>query len=193
MRTIQKIPHVCTSLLLLAILFNVTIKHCAAADKTKLTIDEAIAKMRNIKPEKMTKEEQDNLTRKIIGSAMEVHNILGNGFQEVVYQRALSIEMRLRNIEHQREFEMPLFYKGIDVGQRRVDFLVSNEISVEIKAVINLEDVHLAQAINYLEAYNLQTGLLINFGAKSLQFKRLFNKKYKDNLGNFENLNKIKV
>ena len=127
----------------------------------------------------MLKDEQDKITREIIGSAMEVHNILGNGFQEVVYQRALSIEMKLRNIEHQREFEMPLFYKGFDVGGRRVDFLVANEISVEIKAVINLEDVHLAQAINYLEAYNLQTGLLINFGAKSLQFKRLFNKKYK--------------
>jgi len=121
----------------------------------------------------------DKITHNIIGSAMEVHNILGNGFQEVVYQRALSIEMNLRNIEHQREFEMPLFYKGIDVGQRRVDFLAANEISVEIKAIITLEDVHLAQAINYLEAYNLQTGLLINFGAKSLQFKRLFNKKYK--------------
>ena len=128
----------------------------------------------------MLKEEQDKITREIIGCAMEVHNILGNGFQEVVYQRALSIEMRLRHIEHQREFVMPLFYKGVDVGQRRVDFLVANEISVEIKAVINLEDVHLAQAINYLEAYNLQTGLLINFGSKSLQFKRLFNKKYKN-------------
>jgi len=127
----------------------------------------------------MTKEEQDKITHEIIGCAMEVHNILGNGFQEVVYQRALSIEMKLRNIEHQREFEMPLFYKGVDVGLRRVDFLVEKEISVEIKAVINLEDVHLAQAMNYLEAYNLQTGLLINFGAKSLQFKRLFNKKYK--------------
>jgi len=121
----------------------------------------------------------DKITHNIIGSAMEVHKILGNGFQEVVYQRALSIEMKLRNVEHQREFEMPLFYKGFDVGQRRVDFLVENEISVEIKAIVNLEDVHLAQAINYLEAYNLQTGLLINFGAKSLQFKRLFNKKYK--------------
>ena len=110
---------------------------------------------------------------------MEVHNILGNGFQEVVYQRALSIEMKLRNIAYQREFEMPLFYKDVDVGQRRVDFLIANEISVELKAIINLEDVHLAQAMNYLEAYNLQTGLLINFGAKSLQFKRLFNKKFK--------------
>jgi len=127
----------------------------------------------------MKKEEQDKITRDIIGCAMEVHSILGNGFQEVVYQRALSIEMKLRNIEHQREFEMPLYYKGVDIGQRRVDFFVANEISVEIKAIVNLEDVHLAQAINYLEAYNLQTGLLINFGAKSLQFKRLFNKKYK--------------
>ena len=127
----------------------------------------------------MMKDEQNKLTHEIIGCAMEVHNILGSGFQEVVYQRALSIEMTLQHIEHQREFAMPLFYKGVDVGERRVDFLVGNEISVEIKAIVGLEDVHLAQAINYLEAYNLQTGLLINFGSKSLQFKRLFNKKYK--------------
>ena len=127
----------------------------------------------------MIKDETDKITHEIIGCAMEVHNILGNGFQEVVYQRALSVEMNLRQVAHQREFEMPLLYKGVDVGQRRVDFLVENEISVEIKAIVNLEDVHLAQAMNYLEAYNLQTGLLINFGAKNLQFKRLFNKKYK--------------
>ena len=127
----------------------------------------------------MTKEEQDKITHDVIGCAMEVHSILGNGFQEVVYQRALSIEMNLQGIEHQREFEMPLSYKGFDVGGRRVDFLVANEISVEIKAIVNLEDVHLSQAKNYLEAYNLQTGLLINFGSNSLQFKRLFNKKFK--------------
>lgn len=127
----------------------------------------------------MTKEEQDKVTHAIIGSAMEVHAVLGNGFQEVVYQRALSYEMYLREVVHTREFEMPLFYKGQNIGGRRVDFLVDGEISVEIKAIINLEDVHLAQAMNYLEAYNLQTGLLINFGARSLQFKRLFNKKYK--------------
>ena len=127
----------------------------------------------------MTKEEQDKITHDIIGCAMEVHKVLGGGFQEVVYQRALSIEMNLRGIEHQREFEMPLSYKGLDVGGRRVDFLVANEISVEIKAIVNLEDVHFAQAKNYLEAYNLQTGLLLNFGSNSLQFKRLFNKKYK--------------
>ena len=125
----------------------------------------------------MIKEEQDRLTHEIIGCAMEVLKILGNGFQEVVYQRALSVEMKLRDIEHQREFEMPLFYKGVDVGQRRVDFFISDEISVEIKAITNLDDIHLAQAKNYLEAYNLQTGLLLNFGANSLQFKRLFNKK----------------
>jgi len=127
----------------------------------------------------MTKEEQDKITHAVIGCAMEVHKILGGGFQEVVYQRALSIELKLQNIEHQRELEMPLFYKGIDVGQRRVDFLIADEISVEIKAIVNLEDVHFAQAKNYLEAYNLQTGLLINFGSKSLQYNRLFNKKYK--------------
>ena len=127
----------------------------------------------------MLNDEYDKITHEIIGCAMEVHNILGNGFQEVVYQRALSIEMKLRHIEHQREFEIPLFYKGVSIGKRRVDFLVAKELSVEIKAVINLEDVHLAQAMNYLEAYNLYTGLLINFGSNSLQFKRLFNKKYK--------------
>jgi len=128
----------------------------------------------------MTKEDQNKITHDIIACAMEVHNVLGNGFPEVIYQRALSIEMKLRQIPHQREFEMPIFYKGFDVGNRRVDFLVLNEISVEIKAKIQLEDGHLAQAINYLEAYNLQTGLLLNFGAKSLQFNRLFNKKYKE-------------
>ena len=129
----------------------------------------------------MTKEEQDKTTHKIIGCAMEVHNTLGNGFQEVVYQGALSIERNLRNIEYQREFEMTLTYKSYDIGTRRVDFLIMNEISVEIKAIINIEDVHLAQAMNYLEAYNLLTGLLINFGARSLQFKRLFNKSWSSN------------
>lgn len=129
----------------------------------------------------LTKEEQDKITHNIISCAMEVHNTIGNGFQEVVYQRALSFEMSLRNIVHQREFETPLFYKGHSIGTRRVDFLVMNEIAVEIKALINLEDVHLAQAKNYLEAFNLATGLLINFGAKSLQFKRIYNKSWKSN------------
>lgn len=121
--------------------------------------------------------EHKELTHKIIGAAMEVHKHLGNGFQEVVYQRALAIEMTMQGLNYSREHEMPLHYKGHDVGTRRVDFLVEDEIMVEIKAIINLEDVHLAQAMNYVEAYNLNIGLLINFGAKSLQFKRVHNNK----------------
>ena len=119
------------------------------------------------------------LTGKIIGCAMEVYSILGNGFQEVIYQRAMEIEMSSRFINFKREFEMPIYYKKEQIGTRRVDFLVEELISVELKAVIQLEEVHLAQALNYLEAYNLEIGLLINFGAKSLQFKRLINSKFK--------------
>ena len=124
------------------------------------------------------KYKHSELTSKIIGCAMEVHSQLGNGFQEVIYQRALEIEFRLQNICSQREFVMPLTYKGENIGTRRVDFFVEEIIMVEIKAIIQLDDVHLAQAINYLEAYNLEVGLLINFGSKSLQFKRVMNKKY---------------
>lgn len=119
----------------------------------------------------------EKLTYKIIGCAMEVHKQLGNGFQEVIYQRALAIEMQLQNIEFSREHIMDIHYKGYEIGTRRVDFFVENCIMVEIKAVINLEDVHLAQAMNYVEAYNLEIGLLINFGAKSLQHKRVHNNK----------------
>lgn len=119
------------------------------------------------------------LTSKIIGCAMEVHKRLGNGFQEVIYQRALEIEMRMAHVSFTREHEMPIFYREEQVGTRRVDFLVEGIISVELKAIIQLENVHFAQAINYLEAYNLEIGLLINFGATSLHFKRLSNKKYK--------------
>jgi GxxExxY protein len=116
------------------------------------------------------------LTSKIIGCAIEVHKFLGNGFQEVVYQRALAIEFGLQEVGFQREFEMPLFYKGESIGTRRVDFFIEDVIMVEIKAVIQLEDVHLAQAINYLEAYKMEVGLLLNFGSKSLQFKRVMKK-----------------
>ena len=119
------------------------------------------------------------LTSKIIGCAMTVHKTLGNGFQEVIYQRALEIEMKLAGISFTREHEMPIFYRDEQIGTRRVDFLVEGIISVELKAITKLEDVHLAQAINYLEAYNLEIGLLINFGEPSLNFKRLTNKKFK--------------
>ena len=119
------------------------------------------------------------LTSKIIGCAMTVHKTLGNGFQEVIYQRALAIEMPLAGIGFSREFEMPIYYREAQIGTRRVDFLVEGVVSVEIKAITRLEDVHFAQAINYLEAYNLEIGLLINFGETSLNFKRLTNKKFK--------------
>lgn len=111
---------------------------------------------------------------------MKVHSFLGNGFQEVIYQRALEIEMSLEGLKFEREKEMPVIYKGYEIGTRRVDFFVEDKIMVELKALIRLEDVHLAQAKNYLEAYNMEVGLLINFGAKSLEFKRLFNRLNQD-------------
>ena len=118
--------------------------------------------------------DDEKLTYDIIGCAMRVHTALGCGFQEVIYQRALEIELQDAGLEYEREFEMPIRYKGKFIGGRRVDFLV-NVISVELKALTELEDVHLAQAMNYLEAYELTTGLLINFRAKKLQFHRLTN------------------
>jgi GxxExxY protein len=114
-----------------------------------------------------------DLTGKIIGCAMEVHKHLGNGFQEVIYQRALEIEMRLQNLGFSREHEMEIFYKEHNIGLRRVDFFVEGKVMVELKAIVQLEDIHLAQAINYLEAYGLDIGLLMNFGNRSLQFKRV--------------------
>lgn len=117
----------------------------------------------------------EDLTHKIIGCSMEVHKALGNGFQEVIYQRALEIEMTFRGLNFEREKEMPIFYRGQNIGTRRVDFFVDGKVMVELKAITELEDVHLAQAKNYLEAYKMEIGLLINFGAESLQFKRLIN------------------
>tara|TARA_R110002096_G_scaffold170840_2_gene343479 strand:+ start:15479 stop:15928 length:450 start_codon:yes stop_codon:yes gene_type:complete len=126
-----------------------------------------------------------DLTSKIIGFSMTVHNSLGCGFQEVIYQRALEIEMAEGDLNFSREFEMPVYYKNQQIGTRRVDFLDEGKISVELKALTKLEDVHLAQAINYLEAYDLEVGLLVNFGSKSLEFKRLSNKKFNQkNQGN---------
>ena len=118
------------------------------------------------------------ITEKIIGSAMKVHASLGNGFQEVIYQRALEIEMDDSGLKFSRELSMPVYYKARQIGERRVDFFVENKIMVEIKAIIQLENVHLAQAKNYLEAYNMQVGLLLNFGSISLQFKRIENQKF---------------
>nr|WP_321487750.1 GxxExxY protein [uncultured Draconibacterium sp.] len=118
----------------------------------------------------------DDLTYKIIGCAMKVHNTLGNGFQEVIYQRCLAIEFDNAGIAFKREQEMPIYYEGFEVGKHRADFIIEEKVMVELKAIINLEDVHLAQGLNYLTAYNLETGLLINFGSTSLQTKRLCKK-----------------
>lgn len=120
----------------------------------------------------------DELTYKINGCAMKVHNTLGNGFQEVIYQRCLAIELERAALNFGREIEQTIFYDGIEVGTRRADFVVESKLIVELKALINLEDVHLAQAKNYVVAYDFPIGLLINFGTTSLQFKKVFNPKY---------------
>ncbi len=122
--------------------------------------------------------QKNDCTYKILGCAMRVHNTLGNGFQEVIYQRCLAIEFRNICLHYEREKEQEIFYKGFNVGTRRADFIVEKTIMVELKALINLEDVHLAQAKNYLVAYNLPEGLLINFGSNSLQYKKVFNPRY---------------
>ena len=111
---------------------------------------------------------------------MKVHNTLGNGFQEVIYQRCLAIELQNESVEFVREKEQEIFYEGLHVGTRRADFVVEGSLIIELKAVINLEDVHLAQAKNYVVAYDFAKGLLINFGANSLQYKLIFNPKYNE-------------
>ena len=119
---------------------------------------------------------KDELTYKIIGCAMKVHSAPGNGFQEVIYQRCLAIELEKQKLLFARELEMPIYYEDVEVGTRRADFIVENKVMVELKAVIKLEDVHLAQGLNYLQAYKIDKGLLINFGSTSLEVKRLFRK-----------------
>lgn len=128
--------------------------------------------------------EKDELTYKVIGCAMKVHNTLGNGFQEVIYQRCLAIELANAGINFVREQEHTIYYNGIEVGSRRADFVIEGRLSVELKAIINLEDVHLAQAKNYTVAYDFPMGLLINFGSQSLQYKLIFNPRYNIKINN---------
>lgn len=137
--------------------------------------DQKIKRIRRYKGFDMT---LDEITYQINGCAMKVHNTLGNGFQEVIYQRCLAIELKKAGLDFGREIEQTIFYEGFNVGTRRADFIVENQVIVELKAVINLEDVHLAQAKNYVVAYDFKIGLLINFGAVSLQFKKVYNSKY---------------
>ena len=126
----------------------------------------------------MTEFKYGEITEKIIGAAFRVHNTLECGFQEVIYQRTLAIELRLLGLDFIREFEMPIYYLDQHIGGRRVDFFIGNKISVELKAIVKLDDTSMAQAINYLEAYNLEIGMLINFGSKLLEYHRFTNKKY---------------
>jgi GxxExxY protein len=124
----------------------------------------------------MSNKIDDELTYRIIGCAMKVHNTLGNGFQEVIYQRCLAIELDKAQIVYVREKEMPIYYENVHVGTRRADFIIEGIVMVELKALVKLEDVHLAQSLNYLTAYQIEKGLLINFGSTSLEVKRLFKK-----------------
>ncbi|MEN0054168.1 MAG: GxxExxY protein [Mucilaginibacter sp.] len=121
--------------------------------------------------------EVNTITHKIIGCAMQVHNTLGSGFQEIIYQRSLALEMKLAGLKFEREKEIPIFYRNELMGNRRVDFFVEECVMLELKAVETINELHKAQAINYLEAYNLSDGLLINFGGLSLEFKRMYNKR----------------
>jgi GxxExxY protein len=130
--------------------------------------------------------EKDELTYKIIGCAMKVHNTMGPGFQEVIYQRCLVIELMRAGLAFHREKEKTVYYEDIEVGIRRADFVVEEKVIIELKALVRLEDVHIAQAKNYTVAYDFPLGLLINFGGKSLEYKLMFNPKYypKPNSGN---------
>lgn len=115
---------------------------------------------------------KSDVTAKVIGCAQKVHQFLGNGFQEVIYQRALEIEFEKEGLKFEREKEMDIFYEDKLIGNRRVDFLIDGDIMVELKAITKLEDVNIAQLMNYIEAYKVRIGLLVNFGAKSLEVKR---------------------
>lgn len=130
---------------------------------------------------------QDELTYKIIGCCLNVHNFLGNGFQEVIYQRCVAIELKQAGILFEREQEQTILYKGIDVGTRRADFIIDERIIVDLKAIENLEDVHLIETKNYIVAYDFSIGLLINFGARSLQYKRIFHPKLHKNSATSKN------
>ena len=128
-----------------------------------------------IQNKKMEEYKYSDITKKIIGASFEVHKFFGNGFQEVIYQRALAYEFIKAGLEFQREIEQDIFYKDLEepIGTRRADFVVEGKVLVELKSIIQLEDVHIAQLLNYLKAYKIEVGLLINFGSKSLTFKRL--------------------
>jgi len=124
------------------------------------------------------------ITEKVIGACMKVHSTLGNGFQEAIYQRALALQMNADGLIFQREANMPIYYLDVQIGERRVDFFVEEKICVELKATTKLEPLHFTITRNYLEAFNMEVGLLINFGAVSLEYRRLENPKFNPSIIN---------
>lgn len=132
----------------------------------------------------MIKEEYlySDVTETIIGLCMKIHRTIGKGFPEYIYQRALEIELRQINFVFQREKEWNVYYEGIHIGKRRVDFIINENVLVELKAISHFEPSNYNQIINYLQAFNMPIGLLINFGKDSLEFKRFTNNKFKSNI-----------
>ena len=116
-----------------------------------------------------------NVTEIIIGSAMKVHNTIGNGFPEVIYHRALQIELKKTDLLVQSEIERPVHYDGLIIGKRRLDLLVNGQVLIELKALALFDPSGNSQVLNYLTAFQLPVGLLINFGKKRLEFKRFIN------------------
>jgi len=116
-----------------------------------------------------------DITEKIIGCAIKIHKELGNGFPEIIYRRCLEIEFRKIKLSYKAEFESPIYYENIEVGKRRVDFVIEDNVLLEIKALQNIDSNCISQVLNYLKAFRYEVGLLINFGEKSLTFKRLIN------------------
>jgi GxxExxY protein len=116
----------------------------------------------------------NSITNEIIGASFDVHSFLGNGFQEVIYQRALAYELSKRNLKYAREIDQYIYYKDLvePIGTRRADFIVEGKVLVELKAIEKIDNLHYAQILNYLKVYKIEVGLLINFGSKSLTFKR---------------------
>ena len=116
-----------------------------------------------------------DLTGKLIGCAMKVHRTIGAGFPELIYHRCLIIELKNSGIFCESEVEREIFYEGIKVGSRRLDLLINKKVIVELKAVHELDPLFYNQILNYLKIFNLEVGLLLNFGNTSLQFKRFIN------------------
>lgn len=118
----------------------------------------------------------EDLTSKIIGAAINVHKELGSAYEEKIYQRALQIEFQKIGIKSIREQEVNIQYSGIEVGKKKLDFVVEHKIIIELKKADEINNVHIAQVASYLQALRLKLGLILNFGLSKLQIKRVIAK-----------------